>query len=86
MSEQSTTPRLIPFENGDFDALVDQHFPSDSWCSSDSLIEQYPEDQDKYADIFVVFGSEEFEKDYGTDPIGCIYETHDGSVFFVSYL
>jgi len=77
---------LTPFDNDNFDLLVDTHFPDDSWYSSDSLIEQYPNEQDMYADIFTVFGSEEFEKKYGSDPIGCIYVTHDDRVFFASYL
>ena len=31
-------------------------------------------------DIFCIYGSEEFELQYGTDPIGCFYVTHDDDV------
>lgn len=77
---------LTPFKGVDIDSLVDQHFPEGSWCPSESLIEDYPYEKDTYTDIYSVFGSDAFEQDYGTDPIGCVYVTHDNRVFFISYL
>lgn len=86
MSEHVALKDLTHFESDNFDYLLHQHFHDGAWYSSDSLINQYPDDQKLYSDIYPIYGSEEFEKKYGCDPIGCIYETHDDRVWFISYL
>lgn len=86
MTEHIALKELTLFENDDLDTLVEEHFMQDAWYSSDSLIDEYPDEQKLYSDIYPIYGSEAFEKKYGCDPIGCIYETHDDRVWFIAYL
>lgn len=86
MIENDKTSQVIKFDCDTIDAFIDKHFPEGSWWSSDSLITQYPAEQAIYRDIYMIFGSEDFEAKYGNDPIGCIYETHEGAILGVSYI
>lgn len=71
---------IADYRRSTFDPLVEMFFPEGSWYSSDTIIHYYPEEQDIYSDMFSIYGSEEFEERYGTDPIGCIYVTHNDEI------
>lgn len=71
---------ITDYRKSTFDPLMNVFFPEGSWYSSNSIIGYYPEERDKYKDMYSIYGSEEFELQYGTDPIGCFYVTHDDDV------